>query len=78
MTSAAPSRSSRPRSKPIPEKNGLLEEASATYRAYLRLDPSGVFADAAKIALQHLPQLRGEGIPAKPELPTSLPSENPR
>lgn len=60
------------------EKNGLLDEASATYRAYLRLDPSGVFADAAKIALQHLPQLRGEGIPAKPELPTSLPSENPR
>lgn len=60
------------------EKNGLLDEASATYRNYLRLDPKGVFADAAKIALQHLPQLRGEGIPVKPELPTSLPSETPR
>jgi tetratricopeptide (TPR) repeat protein len=60
------------------EKNGLMEEAGAAYRFYLRLDPHGVFADAARIALEHLPQLRGEGIPAKPELPTSLPSESPR
>lgn len=60
------------------EKNGLLEEAGAQYRAYLRMDRNGVFSDAARIALQHLPQLRGEGIPVKPELPTSLPSETPR
>jgi len=60
------------------EKNGLLEEAGVAYRAYLLLDPHGVFAGAARVALQHLPQLRGEGIPAKPELPTSLPSETPR
>lgn len=60
------------------EKNGLMDEAGAAYRSYLRLDPNGVFADAARIALEHLPQLRGEGIPAKPELPTSLPSESPR
>ncbi len=60
------------------EQNGLMEEASEAYRAYLRLDPDGAFSDAARIALQHLPALRGEGIPAKPELPTSLPSETPR
>lgn len=60
------------------EQNGLMEEASAAYRAYLRLDPEGAFSDAARIALQHLPALRGEGIPAKPELPTSLPSETPQ
>jgi len=60
------------------EQNGLMEEAGETYRAYLRLEPDGAFSDAARIALQHLPALRGEGIPAKPELPTSLPSETPR
>jgi Tfp pilus assembly protein PilF len=60
------------------QQNGLLEEAGDSYRAYLRLDSNGVFADAARIALQHLPALRGEGIPAKPELPTSQPSETPR
>ena len=60
------------------QQNGLLEEAGATYQAYLRLDPEGVFADSARVALEHLPALRGEGIPAKPGLPTSLPSESPR
>lgn len=60
------------------EQNGQMEEAGAEYRAYLRLARNGIFADAARIALQHLPALRGEGIPAKPELPTSLPSETPR
>jgi len=60
------------------EQNGLMEEAGATYRAYLQLDRQGPFADSARIALQHLPALRGEGIPAKPELPISLPSETPR
>jgi tetratricopeptide (TPR) repeat protein len=60
------------------EQNGQMEEAGAAYRVYLRLAPGGTFADASRIALEHLPALRGEGIPAKPELPTSLPSETPR
>jgi Tfp pilus assembly protein PilF len=60
------------------QQNGLMDEARATYSAYLRMDPNGPFADSARIALDHLPSLRGEGIPAKPELPTSLPSESPR
>ncbi|MBI2677344.1 MAG: tetratricopeptide repeat protein [Candidatus Koribacter versatilis] len=60
------------------QQNGLMDEAGATYRSYLRLSPGGVFADSARIALQHLPALRGEGIPAKPDLPTSQPSESPR
>lgn len=59
------------------EKNGQFDEARAQYIAYLRLDREGIFANAARVALAHLPQLRGEGIPAKPELPTSLPSETP-
>lgn len=60
------------------EKNGQMDEARAAYLAYLKLDGAGVFARSARMALEHLPQLRGEGIPAKPELPTSLPSETPR
>jgi Tfp pilus assembly protein PilF len=60
------------------EQNGQMDEASAAYRAYLRMDRDGVFAESARVALQHLPALRGEGVPVKPGLPTSLPSETPR
>ena len=60
------------------EQNGQMEEAGTAYRAYLRMDRDGVFAEAARIALQHLPALRGEGVPVKPALPTSQPSEIPR
>jgi len=60
------------------EQNGQMDEAGAAYRAYLRLDRDGVFAESARNAIQHLPALRGEGVPVKPELPTSLPSETPR
>ena len=60
------------------EQNGLFDEAGGEYRAYLKMEPDGIFADAAKLSLQHLPALRGQGLPVKPELPTSLPSENPR
>ena len=60
------------------EQTGLFDEASEAYRAYLKMEPDGVFADAAALSLQHLPALRGQGIPVKPELPTSQPSENPR
>jgi tetratricopeptide (TPR) repeat protein len=60
------------------EQNGLFDEAGGAYRAYLKMDPDGIFADSAKLSLQHLPALRGQGVPVKPELPTSLPSENPR
>jgi tetratricopeptide (TPR) repeat protein len=60
------------------EQNGLFDDAGGAYRAYLQMYPDGIFADAAKLSLQHLPALRGQGLPVKPELPTSLPSENPR